>query len=113
IPEGGNMGNYSDNQEMIINIKAIDVSILGHELDKSIQIYPNPAEDVVHVSIENNPLNNIEIYLFDVFGRRLEMQRITDKTTAINMSSFSAGVYILQIKESNSIIKSSKIVKVE
>ncbi|MDR2410264.1 MAG: C10 family peptidase, partial [Bacteroidales bacterium] len=104
-----NCGYYS---EKTFDIQS-NVSVLEYEANNAIQIYPNPAEDVVYVSIENNTLDNIEIYLFDVFGRRLDIQKITDKTTAINMSSFSAGVYILQIKESNRIIKSSKVVKVE
>jgi hypothetical protein len=98
--------------EKTFDIQA-NVSVLEYEESNAVQIYPNPVEDVIHVSIENNTLNNIEIYLFDIFGRMLDIQRIIDKKTAINMSSFSAGVYFLQIKEGNRIIKSSKIVKVE
>ncbi|MDR0603683.1 MAG: T9SS type A sorting domain-containing protein, partial [Bacteroidales bacterium] len=81
--------------------------------NNTVQIYPNPVGDVIHVSIENNTLNNVEIYLFDIFGRLLDRQKITDKKTVINMSSFSAGVYFLQIKEDEKIIKSTKVVKVE
>jgi hypothetical protein len=91
-----------------------NVSVLAHkDNSKEIQIYPNPAKDVVFVLIENNALTDVEIHFFDIFGRLLAVQKITNRETTVRMDSFSAGVYVLQIKENREIITTSKIVKTE
>jgi hypothetical protein len=89
-----------------------NVSVLEYENENAIQIYPNPAKDVVFLLI-NNALIDGEIHLFDIFGRVLDRQKITDRQMEINMSSFSGGVYVIQIKENNGSVKSFKIVKTE
>jgi hypothetical protein len=89
-----------------------NVSIEKYEDKNNIRIYPNPVEDVVFVLTDNLNITNGEIQLFDVFGRLLKTEKIVDKQTSIGIKSLSAGVYIIQIKENNRIIKSSKIVKI-
>ena len=84
-------------------------------LVNSFKIYPNPAHDYLKIiSLPEVPFYKIEIY--DITGKRisadsLQMPVILTKTTSINISSLTAGVYFLRlISESDiDIIKFVKI----
>jgi hypothetical protein len=89
------------------------VSVSKYDESNGVHLYPNPTKDIVFVLIENHTLTNAEIHLFDIFGRLLNVQKITGRETAIKMDSFSAGVYMMQIKENQRIIKTSKIIRTE
>ncbi len=80
-----------------------------------IKIYPNPASDVMHVSL--NTLNNSEIsvYLKDMSGRTIKT--ISAKTVAgfntidLNVSDIANGLYSVQLFENGKNIASTKINK--
>jgi hypothetical protein len=88
-----------------------NVSVATHEKDNRIQIYPNPVKDIVSVLIENNILTHADIHLYDIFGKQLDVQTITNRQSVIDMRSYSAGIYVLQIKKDSKTIQSFKIVK--
>jgi len=79
-----------------------------NNISTAISIYPNPITGIFTVYIDGNqPIENIEIY--DVFGREC-FSKYSPKNNVFNISSFSAGVYIVKIY-SNGLIYNQKIVK--
>ncbi|KGO93866.1 hypothetical protein Q767_14435 [Flavobacterium enshiense DK69] len=60
-----------------------------------LNIYPNPANDVLHITTSANEIKTIAIY--DVMGK--EVFNTTTANETINITSLNAGVYIIKITE--------------
>ncbi|WP_298150036.1 T9SS type A sorting domain-containing protein [Flavobacterium sp.] len=75
--------------------------------DIALNIYPNPAADVLHVDASSQ-MRTVE--LFDVQGRILLTKTISDIKTDIYLSTYSAGVYYLRVTAEKG-IKTQKIIK--
>lgn len=73
-----------------------------------IKVYPNPAYgDVVYISSLENKTKHITVY--DVFGEVVLQDRIS--SSHFNIASLIAGVYVLQITESNKTVTRKLVVK--
>ena len=70
-------------------------SVLNVELQKNIKVFPVPANDVVHISFnDNEEIHHIAIS--DINGKILNKQlHINTNETEINTSIFSKGIYYL------------------
>lgn len=66
----------------------------------SINIYPNPTTNMINISADENvDLNGQTIHLISTTGRIVMQQKLSSGRTQINVSSLSAGIYILQLGE--------------
>ena len=75
--------------------------VLVEELDmESIQIFPNPASDVLY--LEN--VDAAEISIYDGFGALVLHVRSNNQHLRIDISHFSPGAYLVQIKKNQNII---------
>ncbi|MBP0904411.1 T9SS type A sorting domain-containing protein [Mariniflexile gromovii] len=73
---------------------------------KDFKIYPNPVENILHLSIQNNTIEHIQ--LVDMSGRViLETSKNMEQ---LNLSKLPTGLYLLQIKTHGGSI-SKKIIK--
>jgi len=72
------------------------------------KLYPNPAfDDVVYITTsENDPK---EVTIFDIFGKAVLRQRITN--TNLDISHLDAGVYVLQVIENKKSITRKLVIK--
>ncbi|MCD4770266.1 MAG: T9SS type A sorting domain-containing protein, partial [Bacteroidales bacterium] len=74
------------------------------EQDIKINIYPNPANDIINVEYDRDFIMEI----FDVTGKKV-LTSITQKT---NISKLNSAMYIILIKSKNGrLLKSKKIIK--
>ena len=85
-----------------------EVSLNENEL--TVSVYPNPVEDQLLVSVENNN-QNVTIQIFDVDGRLVYQANFNGNTYLVNMNPFEAGVYILKLQNGEGIFSTSQIVK--
>jgi PQQ-dependent dehydrogenase (s-GDH family) len=77
--------------------------------DKSLDIYPNPANQFVVVY--NYTTDTRKFSLYDLNGRLMLQQSLTQSTSRINTSNLTSGMYILKITDSKDInIRTEKIV---
>ena len=74
-------------------------------------VFPNPATDFLTLRVEDYGNMDLYYHLFDINGRLVENSRVTGSETIINMTRFSAGIYILKIIDNNTDIKTFKIIK--
>jgi hypothetical protein len=60
-----------------------------------LDVFPNPAAQVLHLRLEsdNSPK---EILIYDLNGRCVVKQQITNGITQLNISHLNAGIYVLQ-----------------
>ena len=75
-----------------------DKSTAITELGKlNVNIYPNPAKDYVFIDG-----NNLHIKIYDISGNLIKSEYIANPTK-LNISALSPGIYILQLKQGNTI----------
>ncbi|HBG70428.1 MAG: hypothetical protein A2W93_09235 [Bacteroidetes bacterium GWF2_43_63] len=88
--------------------------ITGMELastDLICLVFPNPSADFIILQIEDLTRTNLNYKIFDPEGRIIESRAVTDSKTKISMSSFSSGIYFLNLMQGESLIKMFKVVK--
>ncbi len=90
-------------------------SITGHELFK-IQVYPNPAKDIVFVEFDVYKTGLAEISLIDVLGR--EKMKLENKNLIkghnkfeFNVSNLTSGIYTVRVNYNNE--KENEIINVK
>ncbi|HHH54580.1 MAG TPA: T9SS type A sorting domain-containing protein [Bacteroidetes bacterium] len=75
-------------------IDSATVGINNLDIKKKINIYPNPAKDVLQIDVSNSiEIENIE--LFDISGKKAKTYSSNDRN--LNISGLSAGTYFLRV----------------
>jgi Secretion system C-terminal sorting domain len=92
---------FDSNRAGIISTISIEEPIIS--------LYPNPASDMVNVEIENLE-GNATIAMYSFSGALIYTKIITDSKTAIDMSGYEAGIYMVTITTDTQ-HKSIKVVK--
>ncbi len=64
--------------------------------DANIEIYPNPAKDVVRLSMVNSQQSAVRIY--NILGMMIEEIEINSNETEINISDYTPGIYFFNIE---------------
>jgi hypothetical protein len=77
------------------------------EIDNSVRISPNPAQNVITVKANGNIKT---IQLFDAQGRVIEVKRIDAVQSDIDISNYARGIYFLKVATQKG-TKSEKIIK--
>jgi hypothetical protein len=78
-----------------------------------INLYPNPARDVVTIELSSkiNITDEIPYTITDLMGKQLQRGIITKGVTALNISSLEAGGYFLNIYQSGKLVETKKLIK--
>ncbi|MGC4040564.1 MAG: T9SS type A sorting domain-containing protein [Flavobacterium sp.] len=74
-------------------------------------VYPNPTVGNISLSIKDYAIDNLYIQLYDVLGKVIAKQQVTNNETLISMGNLSSGTYLLQVTEKERILKTFKIIK--
>jgi hypothetical protein len=79
-----------------INHDTTNTSISATNIEVSFNIYPNPAKD--YLTIETSFLKeNSFLEIYDFSGKMVHNQSIINKTTVLNISTFSKGIYVFKL----------------
>jgi PKD repeat protein len=70
-----------------------DCGSISNKINDEISIYPNPTKDFIYIKGKNL----VEIRLIDQTGKMLQKQMVNSELSQINVSSFSNGIYHLEI----------------
>ncbi len=71
--------------------------------------YPNPAENIFNIEFPNE-VNEMEIAVFDLVGKRVLLTKIAKLNPSIDISSLAKGLYIVRLKFGDN-LKTMKIIK--
>ena len=106
----GVTGSISQGVQQSFIIEAITgLDELGISLN--LTAYPNPATDFVQLKVESEMLTDISYQLYNMQGKMLGSNKLTEIQTGIDMTSFSPATYILKVIQKNTDIKTFKIIK--
>jgi hypothetical protein len=98
-----NFGRANRHDSVITICSTTSVNELN-EVDASINIFPNPAQKEVNVSISNPENKKMTATLYDLFGKKISEYRLIDQGNLksgnhFDISTFSKGIYLLKINE--------------
>ena len=74
-------------------------------------VYPNPSSGLVYINTKNINAKNISISLYDNTGKLLLKENTPTDKTSLNLSSFSAGIYLLKVNSGSALLGSTQIIK--
>lgn len=101
----GNNGTYLelDNFSLLTTTSISDFSQYGILLSA----YPNPASNDFYLDINTDSATALEIY--DLNGRLITKQSVSQKTTHVNVAEYTNGIYIYKLLDKeNRILKTDK-----
>jgi len=111
-----NNGDPTDddtNSNMIPDYLEAAVALNVESLDKlSFKLYPNPAKNMVTVTLNQNILNTTELSLVDIQGKTINIpKKEFNSTVELDVSTLNSGLYFIQLRSGNNIIIEKLIVE--
>ena len=99
---------FNSNHAIIIGIRGPELPAAIEEHNPgNVMVFPNPSNGMVYVRAESQQLQELQV--FDLSGRMLLQQNISERESSIDLSGYNAGTYILRLTTSNG-VETSKIV---
>lgn len=95
-----------------VEFKDYERNILGIEdnnANTTLNIYPNPTNDIASIEVDQNLYNKIMIY--DVAGKLILERLITNSQEKISVENWNAGIYTVNLVGENASINSKLIVQ--
>jgi exonuclease III len=90
------------------NCDGVDLITSTNEIENSkVNIYPNPAYDRIHLSLNNES----EATIYDYLGNKIRSAKVDD-TNYIDIQDLSNGTYFLHVASKEQLIKYYKFVKI-
>jgi len=87
-----------------------DCASIGEATLEGVNVYPNPMTDFVTVVLSDNLLEGV-CSIYDAKGRIVKSYGLTGGTTALDVSSFSAGVYVLEVSNGADLSAKFRLIK--
>jgi PKD repeat protein/N-acetyl-anhydromuramyl-L-alanine amidase AmpD len=91
-------------------IEVINTVGLSENEKTQVNIYPNPATNVVNIQFKNE-IDKGTITIYDARGRKVLTNQINQANSTIDVSEFVKGYYIIEIKNNSLIVHSNFIKK--
>lgn len=91
-----------------------EIQVLGNNDNKislNITVYPNPTISFLTLRVELATRDNIRYELFDLNGRVLRRENISDINTLISMETYPVATYLLKVNSDQIELKTFKIIK--
>ena len=96
---------------LFYNVNAIDFTINGAtaSIDDTIlqdfKLFPNPAKDVLNLHFTMNDLNDVEITLYDLQGRKVKRVLYNNQSQkfeqSISTKDVASGIYLIKVNSGN------------
>ncbi len=102
VGEGGLILKYINNATSLNTI-----------ISPLIKIFPNPAKNQVCINISNYEIETqgVEIILFNTYGAQVKFLKTQDNNNVLDVSDLPRGLYILEIKSSNTLQTTKLIIE--
>ena len=85
-------------------------SIKKTDADKQdiLTLIPNPAKDIVTVSVNLDYQTNLKLTITDIAGNKIETFTNIDNEITINLSDYDSGLYLIQVFDKKDILLDSE-----
>lgn len=96
---GGGSNGFSWRATLNIS-EDVSTSIENMDNNDFISIYPNPSNSIVNISFEQNYLQNCEISIVSILGKRILEKEIINSKFQLDVSTFDKGLYYIVLNSS-------------
>lgn len=94
----------SQNVDLCTGISAITKSVMAE-----VSLFPNPNNGFFEISISDK--ENVSVEIYTMLGQRIMgISKLSDKT-AINLSDFDNGIYLIRVIKQDKVIATQKMIK--
>ena len=68
---------------------------------KSIQIFPNPAVDFVHIRLDKVPARQVSLSVYNIIGNQMnvETEVVNEHEIRVRVKELDSGYYLLALKD--------------
>ena len=85
------------------------LAVNGFETFSNFEIYPNPVSSILNISLSNFDSENVKYQVIDLSGRIIKTSAL--ENNQIDVSSLSAGIYLLKLENINFAVTKRFVVK--
>jgi PKD repeat protein len=89
-----------------VNIGGIGIE--EEELASSLNVFPNPTQDIVNIVIDNNETKSYSFELIDALGQVISTEEVKDARgrteVKFDLSNRAQGIYLLRVRTGNAAI---------
>lgn len=78
---------------------------------KLMMVYPNPTTNMVTLKTGNYIAETLEYQLYDLNGKKIASQKITQAETQIPFENLTSSIYFLKVMGDNKLLKTFRIIK--
>ncbi len=92
------LGNYAGGIAFFNSTNVNGVGIEELDFDSMVSLFPNPANDKLNIVFDDESYSEKTIVMYDVLGKEMVNVNTYNKTIQLDVSDFSKGIYIVQIR---------------
>jgi len=112
----GTTGSVSQGVQQPYEISVVTAIEEAKGINLLVSAYPNPASDYLILSIDENvksgqDLTLLSYQMYDIQGKLLQNQEITENRTTIDMGNLGPATYFVKVVQGNKEVKTFKIIK--
>jgi hypothetical protein len=115
VGTGGGNGNFNSGQQAIIGIQPADPSLAGIQNiteNERINIYPNPAKDMVTVSLPQSAAKVLQVSLTDIQGREVYSIIPQDsRNITLSTSNIPDGIYSVRVLSDAGVLNTRLVIQ--
>jgi len=104
-------GSISQGVQQVYSIELINNLKIEPTANIVLSVFPNPTIDNLKINVINSDIKDLSYCLYDLNGKLLRKNTISNIETIIEMSSLKSSTYFLKISKRESEIKTYKIIK--
>jgi len=87
------------------------IASIMHSNEQAITLYPNPFKSSITISVRDlSPADNYELKVYNVLGKEVMSNVITNQTTILGTNNLASGMYFYQLLNNNVLMQSGKLV---
>ncbi|HJM16330.1 MAG TPA: T9SS type A sorting domain-containing protein, partial [Flavobacteriales bacterium] len=91
------------------------IRVEGGTAINNLDVYPNPSRDIFNVSFTSEDVQNLEVRIINVIGEVVYTEDLNEfvgeYTKQVDLSTYTKGVYLLEIDTDNGIINKKLILQ--
>ncbi len=99
----------NNKNDIVVALEPI-LGVNDQSLSNNLKIFPVPASDLVTVSIADFNSGSATITLYSMLGQAVQQTVISEKSTILDISALSTGIYLINVSTENG-FASQKIIK--
>ncbi|MBP5241893.1 MAG: T9SS type A sorting domain-containing protein [Bacteroidales bacterium] len=97
---------YLHNDGKIYTSEPVGINVAD---EGTVNIYPNPATDMLNIALEGTTVN--EVIIIDIYGKTVARRAVTNGYNSLNINGLPAGMYFVQLRADNDVKATKKLIK--